>query len=380
MTSQYEAQLAAVPQQYQALRNQASAEAVMNQRIANEQLANLGLARSGQMLTTQAQTGAAMQNRMAEIDAAQQAAESEIQQAIFKLQSEGRADEAELIAANQKELTQALLDEYSRQQEAGQQQFENQLALSKFNYQQQADAQDLAMEEAKFRYKQQSDAQELAYKVQQAKADQQYKYDALKQQYGLAKANLILQQQKAQQSAYQFEVSQRLKELSQQQDFSIKEANLALNQAKLAAENDPTTLKNQKLLLDIEKTKQAIAQADIKNPLEIEKLKKQIANIGSRGGSSSGGSNNSDAVQHALNVIQGNQEKGIQYIVNTGKQYNFGSYITKMKQDGTWSKLSDKEKNKIIAAVNKTQSYANTEANKRKKKTDKTNAYYQAGS
>ena len=148
MTSQYEAQLAAVPQQYQALRNQASAEAVMNQRIANEQLANLGLARSGQMLTTQAQTGAAMQNRMAEIDAAQQAAESEIQQAIFKLQSEGRADEAELIAANQKELTQALLDEYSRQQEAGQQQFENQLALSKFNYQQQADAQDLAMEES----------------------------------------------------------------------------------------------------------------------------------------------------------------------------------------------------------------------------------------
>ena len=131
-----------------------------------------------------------------------------------------------------------------------------------------------------------------------------------------------------------------------QQDFSIKEANLALNQAKLAAENDPTTLKNQKLLLDIEKTKQAIAQADIKNPLEIERLKKQIANIGTKsgsssggssrggssgGGSSSGGSNNSDAVQHALNVIQGNQEKGIQYIVNTGKQYNFGSYITKMK-------------------------------------------------
>ena len=51
-----------------------------------------------------------------------------------------------------------------------------------------------------------------------------------------------------------------------------------------------------------------------------------------------------------------------------------------MKQDGTWSKLSDKEKNKIIAAVNKTQSYANTEANKRKKKTGTTNAYYQAGS
>ena len=303
MKSQYESQLATIPQQYQSARNQASAEAVMNQRIANEQLANLGLARSGQMLTTQAQTGAAMQNRMAEIDAAQQAAESEIQQAIFKLQSEGRADEAELIAANQKELTQALLDEYSRQQEAGQQQFENQLALSKFNYQQQADAQDLAMEEAKFRYKQQSDAQELAYKVQQAKANQQYKYDALKQQYGLAKANLILQQQKAQQSAYQFEVSQRLKELSQQQDFSIKEANLALNQAKLAAENDPTTLKNQKLLLEIEKTKQAIAQADITNPLEVEKLKKQIANIGTKsgssssggsssGGSSSGGSNN----------------------------------------------------------------------------------------
>ena len=79
MKSQYDAQLAAVPQQYQASRNQASAEAIMNQRIANEQLANLGLARSGQMLTTQAQTGAAMQNRMAEIDAAQQAAESEIQ-------------------------------------------------------------------------------------------------------------------------------------------------------------------------------------------------------------------------------------------------------------------------------------------------------------
>ena len=51
-----------------------------------------------------------------------------------------------------------------------------------------------------------------------------------------------------------------------------------------------------------------------------------------------------------------------------------------MKQDGTWSKLRDKEKNKIIAAVNKTQSYANTEANKRKKKTSTTNAYYQAGS
>ena len=51
-----------------------------------------------------------------------------------------------------------------------------------------------------------------------------------------------------------------------------------------------------------------------------------------------------------------------------------------MKKDGTWAKLSDKDKNKIIAAVNKTQSYANTEANKRKKKTDKTNAYYQAGS
>ena len=77
------------------------------------------------------------------------------------------------------------------------------------------------MEEAKFQYKQQSDAQELAYKVQQAKAEQQYKYDALKQQYGIAKANLILQQQKAQQSAYQFEVSQWLKELSQQQDFSL---------------------------------------------------------------------------------------------------------------------------------------------------------------
>ena len=264
---------------------------------------------------------------------------------------------------------------------AGQQQFENQLALSKFNYQQQKDAQDLAMEEAKFEYQQQSDAQELAYKVQQAKAEQQYKYDALKQQYGIAKANLILQQQKAQQSAYQFEVSQRLKEISQQQSFSIQEANLALAQAKFAAESDPTTLKNQKLLLDIEKTKQAIAQADVTNSLQVEKLKKQIANIGVKSGSSIGGgsssnsSSNSDTVQHALNVIQSNQEKGIQYIVNTGKQYNFGSYITKMKKDGTWAKLSDKDKNKIIAAVNKTQSYANTEANKRKRKADDTNEY-----
>jgi len=63
-----------------------------------------------------------------------------------------------------------------------------------------------------------------------------------------------------------------------------------------------------------------------------------------------------------------------------GKQYNFGSYITKMKQDGTWAKLSEKEKGAIYTAVNKVTGYANTEANKRKGKTSTTNAYYQAGS
>ena len=83
---------------------------------------------------------------------------------------------------------------------------------------------------------------------------------------------LALDKKKITQEQYNAEKEANDKELAQQQSFSIQEANLALNQAKLAAENDPTTLKNQKLLLEIEKTKQAIAQADITNPLEVEKL------------------------------------------------------------------------------------------------------------
>jgi hypothetical protein len=236
--SDYNSQIAAAPQQYQPLRNEASYAGAKNLQAAKEVMAAQGLQNSGDNVSAQIQTNTATQNNINALNQDEQNLVNQLKKAIADANSAADVQTLQSNADINAQKLQALLNQTNADRSYG---LDVAGLTGTFNGQrtlagQQLDTQNQQCNK-QFGYQQQRD------KVQDNQWQQSFNYqkqrDTVKDTQWQKEMNLNLRQQSF------AEAQAKIENALAQKRINMEGASQALQWAKFNADNDPNSLDNQ---------------------------------------------------------------------------------------------------------------------------------------